>query len=51
MMHLVINSLRKDLVNHNELNNCLALQAIANVGGREMGEALCPDVHKLLISP
>ena len=51
MMHLVINSLRKDLLNHNELNNCLALHAIANVGGREIGEALSGDVHSLLISP
>ena len=50
MMHLVINSLRKDLLNHNELNNCLALHAIANVGGREIGEALSGDVHSLLIS-
>lgn len=35
----------------NELYNCLALHAIANVGGREMGEALSADVHRLLISP
>ena len=35
----------------NELYNCLALHAIANVGGREMGEALSSDVHRLLISP
>jgi AP-2 complex subunit alpha len=29
----------------------MALHAIANVGGREMGEALGPDVFRLLISP
>jgi AP-2 complex subunit alpha len=29
----------------------LALHAIANVGGREMGEALSGEVHRLLISP
>jgi AP-2 complex subunit alpha len=51
LLHLVVNSIRKDLLDHNELNNCLALHAIANVGGREMGEALSADVHRLLISP
>ncbi|KAL9631483.1 MAG: hypothetical protein Q9164_005870, partial [Protoblastenia rupestris] len=51
LLHLVVNSIRKDLMNHNELYNCLALHAIANVGGREMGEALSEDVHRLLISP
>ncbi|CAI6340014.1 unnamed protein product [Periconia digitata] len=51
LLHLVVNSIRKDLMGHNELNNCLALHAIANVGGKEMGEALSGDVHRLLISP
>ncbi|KFH48732.1 AP-2 complex subunit alpha-like protein [Hapsidospora chrysogenum ATCC 11550] len=51
LLHLVVNSIRKDLLDHNELNNCLALHAIANVGGREMGEALSGEVHRLLISP
>ncbi|KAL6718468.1 hypothetical protein ACLMJK_004559 [Lecanora helva] len=51
LLHLVVNSIRKDLQGHNELFNCLALHAIANVGGREMGEALSGDVHMLLISP
>ncbi|KAG8529950.1 uncharacterized protein KY384_005431 [Bacidia gigantensis] len=51
LLHLVVNSIRKDLMDHNELFNCLALHAIANVGGREMGEALSGDVHRLLISP
>ncbi|ETN38278.1 uncharacterized protein HMPREF1541_06309 [Cyphellophora europaea CBS 101466] len=51
LLHLVVNSIRKDLTNHNELNNCLALHAVANVGGREMGEALTADVHRLLIAP
>ena len=51
LLHLVVNSIRKDLADHNELNNCLALHAIANVGSKEMGEALCGDVHRLLISP
>lgn len=51
LLHLVVNSIRKDLTDHNEINNCLALHAIANVGGKEMGEALAMDVHRLLISP
>nr|OQO23996.1 hypothetical protein B0A51_08885 [Rachicladosporium sp. CCFEE 5018] len=51
LLHLVVNSIRKDLADHNELNNCLALHAIANVGSKEMAEALCSDVHRLLISP
>ena len=51
LLHLVVNSIRKDLLDHNEINNCLALHAIANVGGRAMGEALGSDVHRLLISP
>ncbi len=51
LLHLVVNSIRKDLVDHNELNNCLALHAVANVGGRAMGESLGGDVHRLLISP
>ncbi|KAI9686383.1 MAG: hypothetical protein M1822_003728 [Bathelium mastoideum] len=51
LLHLVVNSIRKDLMDHNELNNCLALHAIANVGGKEMGEALSSEVHRLLISP
>jgi AP-2 complex subunit alpha len=48
---LVVNSIRKDLLDHNELNNCLALHAIANVGGKELGESLGAEVHRLLISP
>ncbi|UJO19791.1 AP-2 complex subunit alpha [Fulvia fulva] len=51
LLHLVVNSIRKDLADPNEINNCLALHAIANVGSKEMGEALCADVHRLLISP
>ena len=51
LLHLVVNSIRKDLLDHNELFNCLALHAIANVGSQEMAEALAEDVHRLLISP
>ncbi|KAF8216241.1 adaptin N terminal region-domain-containing protein [Mycena galopus ATCC 62051] len=50
-LRLVVNSIRKDLDGKNEVDNCLALHAIANVGGSEMAEALSEDVHRLLISP
>ncbi|KAK0526320.1 hypothetical protein OC834_004842 [Tilletia horrida] len=51
LVRLVVNSIRKDLDDLNEVNNCLALHAIANLGGRDMSEALAGDVHRLLISP
>ena len=52
LINLVVNSIRRDLVDvNNELWNCMALHAIANVGGQEMGEALGGDVYRLLISP
>lgn len=51
LVRLVVNSIRKDLDDLNEVNNCLALHAIANIGGTEMAETLGPDVHRLLISP
>ncbi|KAI6133064.1 adaptin N terminal region-domain-containing protein [Pisolithus croceorrhizus] len=50
-LRLVVNSIRKDLDENNEVHNCLALHAIANVGSSEMAEALAEDVHRLLISP
>ncbi|KAG6898097.1 hypothetical protein C0992_005424 [Termitomyces sp. T32_za158] len=50
-LRLVVNSIRKDLDGNTEVDNCLALHAIANVGGSEMAEALAEDVHRLLISP
>lgn len=50
-LRLVVNSIRKDLNENNEIYNCLALHAIANVGSQEMAEALAEDVHRLLISP
>ena len=50
LARLVINSLRKDLDDHNEINNCLALHAIANIGGKEMAEALSEGVYRAMIS-
>ena len=51
LVRLVVNSIRKDLDTMDEVANCLALQAIANIGGKEMAESLAGDVHRLLISP
>jgi AP-2 complex subunit alpha len=50
LIRLVINSIRKDLDDQNEINNCLALHAIANLGGKEMAEALSDGVYRALIS-
>ena len=50
LVRLVINSLRKDLDDNNEINNCLALHAIANLGGKEMAEALSENVYRSMIS-
>lgn len=51
IVRLVINSIRKDLEDSNEINNCLALHAIANLGGREMAEALAESTFRAMISP
>lgn len=50
LARMIVNSVRQDLTSFNDLHNCLALCAIANVGSGEMAEALYPDVYKLLIS-
>ncbi len=50
LIRLVINSIRKDLEDRHEVFNCLALQAIANLGGREIADSLTQDVYKLLCS-
>jgi len=51
LLLMVVNSIKKDLEETNEYNNCLALHAIANVGSNEMAETLAPSVYRLLISP
>ncbi|WWD19238.1 hypothetical protein CI109_103696 [Kwoniella shandongensis] len=50
LVRLVINSFRKDLEDHNEINNCLALHAIATLGGKEMAESLAEAVYRAMIS-
>lgn len=51
IVRLVINSIRKDLEDNNEINNCLALHAVANLGGKEMAETLSDSVFRCMISP
>ncbi|KAJ9084078.1 hypothetical protein DSO57_1028047 [Entomophthora muscae] len=49
LIRLVVHSLKKDLEDSNEIFNCLALHAIANIGGRQMAENLSSFVHRLFI--
>jgi AP-2 complex subunit alpha len=51
LARLVINSIMKDLDDTNEINCCLALHAIANLGGKEMAEALGENVYRAMITP
>ncbi|KAI8803401.1 Adaptor protein complex AP-2 alpha subunit [Cladochytrium replicatum] len=51
LLRLVVNSIRKDLEDNNEISNCLALHAIANIAGRDMAESLSNDVQRILVSP
>lgn len=50
MMTLVVNSVRNDLLSHNNYFQALALASIANIGGAEFAEALTPDVQRVLTS-
>jgi AP-2 complex subunit alpha len=50
LLRLVINSIRKDLDDNNEVFQCLALHAIANIAGRDMAESLANDVERVLVS-
>eukprot|EP00216_Chloropicon_sp_CCMP2111_P002302 CAMPEP_0198244466 /NCGR_PEP_ID=MMETSP1446-20131203/35195_1 /TAXON_ID=1461542 ORGANISM="Unidentified sp, Strain CCMP2111" /NCGR_SAMPLE_ID=MMETSP1446 /ASSEMBLY_ACC=CAM_ASM_001112 /LENGTH=972 /DNA_ID=CAMNT_0043928507 /DNA_START=138 /DNA_END=3059 /DNA_ORIENTATION=+ len=49
-VRLVINTMQKDLVSGDENFQCMALAAIANMGGKEFAEALGGDVQKILVS-
>lgn len=51
ILHLAVNSIRKDLLDSNELFNSLALHCIANTGGTQMSDALATEVYRLLVSP
>ncbi len=48
---LVVNSIKKDLDAPNDEYNCLALQCIASIGGKLMGQVFAEEVFVLLKSP
>jgi len=50
MLPLIVQTLQNDLQSRNEYHQCMALNSIANIGGKEMSESLAPIVQKLLIS-
>lgn len=50
LMRLVIQSIKNDLSSRNPIHINLALQCIANIGSREMAEAFCQDIPKILVS-
>jgi AP-2 complex subunit alpha len=51
LVTLITNSIKRDLNSKsNPDEQCLALTAIANIGGKEQAEALSQDVQKLLVS-
>jgi AP-2 complex subunit alpha len=47
---LVVNSIRKDLIDPAENFNCLAIHAITNIASKELSEMLVQDVYKLFVS-
>ncbi len=48
---MITHSIKRDLNSKtNPDEQCLALTAIANIGGKEQAEALSQDVQKLLVS-
>ncbi|KAJ3324497.1 hypothetical protein HDV06_006908 [Boothiomyces sp. JEL0866] len=50
LIKLVVHSIRKDLIDSNEVFCCLALHAIANIGGRDLSETLVEDIFRLFTS-
>eukprot|EP01112_Ceratiomyxa_fruticulosa_P020410 TRINITY_DN6936_c0_g1_i2.p1 TRINITY_DN6936_c0_g1~~TRINITY_DN6936_c0_g1_i2.p1 ORF type:complete len:1039 (-),score=240.95 TRINITY_DN6936_c0_g1_i2:138-3254(-) len=50
LIPLIINSLQEDLTSRADYFQCLALSAVANIGGKEMADSLCPTVQKLLVA-
>ena len=50
MVTLITQCMKNDLNSKNPNDQCLALTAVANIGGKEQAESLAQDVQKLLIS-
>ena len=45
---LIVNSMRNDVINGVEVNQILALSAVANLGGRDLAETLLEDILQLV---
>ncbi|XP_002736877.1 AP-2 complex subunit alpha-like, partial [Saccoglossus kowalevskii] len=50
LMKLIIQNIKNDLISRNSVHTCLALHCIANIGSKEMAEALGNEIPKLLVS-
>ncbi|KAJ3416710.1 hypothetical protein HDV05_000540 [Chytridiales sp. JEL 0842] len=50
LQHSVVRAIGMDLASSNEISVCLALQAIANIGSKEMAVTLSSDVEQLLVN-
>jgi AP-2 complex subunit alpha len=51
LMTLVINSIRNDMIGPLHFGQTLALSAVANIGGDDLGEALSTDLQKMISTP
>ena len=49
-MTLVVAAIKADLESTSDMIQCLALCAIANLGGKELAESVAPDVLRILFS-
>lgn len=47
---LVVQAIKNDLGSTQDSIQCLALAAIANIGGKELAETVAPDVQRILFS-
>eukprot|EP00756_Hemistasia_phaeocysticola_P040522 Hpha_TRINITY_DN16867_c2_g1::TRINITY_DN16867_c2_g1_i8::g.149188::m.149188/K11824/AP2A; AP-2 complex subunit alpha len=50
LMTIVTQSVKKDLTGNKEFTQCLALTAVANVGGKDFADAMMDDVAKIALS-
>ncbi|XP_063383947.1 AP-2 complex subunit alpha [Cydia fagiglandana] len=50
LIKLIIQSIKNDLQSRNPIHVNLALQCIANIGSKDMAEAFCTEIPKLLVS-
>lgn len=47
---MIVHAIKTDLNDSNEIFNCLALHAIANIGGKELSTSLAEEIYKQFIS-